>query len=57
MSRKVCRKCKIFAEKDKCPICGDNQFADSWKGRITILNAEKSEIANKMNKIKWGICD
>ncbi len=35
-------------EKDKCPICGENQFADNWKGRITILNHEKSEIANKM---------
>lgn len=48
MARRVCRKCKVFVEKDKCPICGENQFADNWKGRITILNHEKSEIANKM---------
>ena len=48
MARKVCRKCKIFVEKDKCSICGDNQFADNWKGRITILDVEKSEIAPKM---------
>ncbi|MBI4159461.1 DNA-directed RNA polymerase subunit E'' [Candidatus Woesearchaeota archaeon] len=48
MARKVCKKCKIFVEKDKCSICGGNQFNDSWKGRITILNFEKSEIAGKM---------
>jgi len=54
MSKKVCRKCKIFVEKEICPICQGNQFSTSWKGRITILNAEKSEIAKKLEIKKEG---
>lgn len=48
MARKVCKKCKLFVEKDKCPICGGNQFNDTWKGRITILKFDKSDVAGKM---------
>jgi DNA-directed RNA polymerase subunit E" len=54
MAKKVCRKCKIFVEKEICPICGGNQFTNTWKGRITILNAEKSEIAKKLEMKKDG---
>lgn len=46
--RKVCRKCKIFVKGNECPLCHDNNFTTSWKGRIIILNAEKSEIAKKV---------
>jgi len=52
--KKVCRKCKIFVEKDVCPICQGNQFTNTYKGRITILNAEKSEIAKKLEIKKDG---
>ena len=52
--KKVCRKCKIFVEKDICPICQGNQFTNTYKGRITILNAEKSEIAKKLEIKKDG---
>ena len=53
MARKVCKKCKIFVEKDKCPLCKKNQFQTNWKGRINILDAEKSEIAQKLEiKVK-----
>lgn len=48
MTKKVCKKCKIFVEKDKCPICKGNQFQTNWKGRINILDAEKSDIAKKL---------
>ncbi len=54
MSKKVCRKCKIFVEKEICPICQGNQFSTIWKGRITILNAEKSEVAKKLEIKKEG---
>ncbi len=47
--KKVCKKCKIFVQKETCPICKGNQFADSFKGRINVLDAEKSEIAKKLN--------
>ena len=48
MGRKVCKKCKMFVRKDKCPICNGNDFSENWKGRIYVLDAEKSEIAKKM---------
>lgn len=46
--RKICKKCKLFVHGSNCPICKGNQFVDGWKGRIIITDAEKSEIAKKM---------
>ncbi|MFH1455679.1 MAG: transcription elongation factor subunit Spt4 [archaeon] len=48
MVKKACKKCKIFVEGPECPICKSNQFSENWKGRINIIDAEKSEIAQKM---------
>ncbi len=51
--RKVCKKCKIFVEGPTCPICKGNQFTDSWKGRIFVVDVENSEVAEKMGiKVK-----
>jgi DNA-directed RNA polymerase subunit E" len=47
---KACKICKtIYEEGDKCPNCGSKEYTDSYKGRIEVLNSEKSEIANKIN--------
>ncbi len=46
--RKVCKKCKIFVEGNECPICKGNKFSTNWQGRISIINSEKSAIAEKM---------
>ena len=48
---KSCRMCNRIFEGDKCPACGSKEFSESFKGRVVILNPEKSEIANKL-KIK-----
>ena len=48
MAKKVCKKCKIMVDGNVCPVCKGNQFTDSWKGRIFIMDAEKSEIAKKV---------
>ena len=48
MARKICKKCKLFVVKDVCPICKENQFTDNWKGRLFILDFNKSEIAKKL---------
>lgn len=45
--RKACTKDKIFVEGSQCPICKGSDFVTNWKGRIAILNSEKSEIAKK----------
>jgi len=51
--KKICKNCKLFITGDKCPVCKTNQFTDSWKGKIVILDAEKSEIAKKLElKVK-----
>lgn len=47
--KKVCKKCKIFVEGDKCPLCQGTNLTDSWKGRLIILKPEESEIAKKLN--------
>lgn len=46
--KKACRKCKIFVKGTECPICHGKDFTTNWKGRIAILNPEKSEIAQKI---------
>ena len=46
---KACKLCKTIFEGEKCPRCGSKEFTDSFKGRIHVLNPEKSEIAQKLN--------
>jgi len=54
-AKKVCKKCNSFVEGPQCPLCGGNQFTESWKGKIYILNPEESEIAKKVKISKKGI--
>ncbi|MBI4144303.1 DNA-directed RNA polymerase subunit E'' [Candidatus Woesearchaeota archaeon] len=54
MKRKVCKSCKIFYEEEHCPVCKTDQQANSWKGRIHILNAKESDIAKKIRITKDG---
>jgi DNA-directed RNA polymerase subunit E" len=46
--KKVCKKCRLFVEGGQCPICKGSNFSENWKGRLTITDANKSEIAKKM---------
>ena len=55
MIRKVCKKCRIFVEGQKCPLCGGEQLTESWKGRVYVFNPEESEIAKNMKVTKKGI--
>jgi len=48
MKKKVCKKCKVFVEGNVCPNCKSNQFSINWQGRIYVLDANKSQIANKI---------
>jgi DNA-directed RNA polymerase subunit E" len=53
MAKKACKTCKILVDGSKCPLCQGGQFTDSWKGKIIILDSEKSEIAQKIGiKVK-----
>ncbi|MEM2121862.1 MAG: transcription elongation factor subunit Spt4 [Candidatus Woesearchaeota archaeon] len=46
--KKVCKKCKIFFEKEKCPICSGTDFSMNWQGKIFVIDPSKSEIAKKL---------
>lgn len=55
MQVKVCKSCReIINEGDKCPSCGSENIADSFKGKIVVLNPEKSEIAKNLKHNKKG---
>ena len=49
MKKKVCKRCKMFVEGNECPVCKTSQFSTSWQGRLNIIDASKSIIAEKIN--------
>lgn len=50
MKQKACKICKrIYDTGDKCPTCDARESTDSFKGRIIVMDSEKSEIAKKLN--------
>ena len=44
----------MIHEKDKCPNCDSKESTDTIKGRIVVVNPEKSELAQKLNIKKKG---
>lgn len=45
---KACKICNAIYEGEKCPKCDSKEYTDSFKGRVVVLNPEKSEIASKL---------
>ncbi|MEX0933024.1 MAG: transcription elongation factor subunit Spt4 [Candidatus Pacearchaeota archaeon] len=54
MKQKSCKVCKRIYETSKCPDCGSKEFIEGFKGRIYVLNPEKSELAKKLKIEKTG---
>lgn len=48
MKKKICKKCKLFVEGSECPICKGKEFSTNWQGRLNVLDANKSAIAEKI---------
>ena len=46
MKKKVCKSCKYFYEGTECPLCKSTTTANSWQGRMTIIDTQKSFIGN-----------
>lgn len=47
---KACKICnRIYETGDKCPRCDSKESTESFKGRVIVLDSEKSEIAKKLN--------
>lgn len=51
---KVCKNCKLIYEGESCPSCGKKEISDSFKGKVEIINSEKSEIAKNLKINKNG---
>jgi DNA-directed RNA polymerase subunit E" len=48
--QKACKICnKIYEKESKCPGCGAKESTEGFKGRIVVVDPEKSEIAKKLN--------
>lgn len=48
MTKKVCKNCRLFVEGDVCPICKSNIFTDNFKGRVYVVDAANSLVAQKI---------
>lgn len=46
--QKACKICNTIYEGEKCPKCDSKESTDNFKGRVEILDPEKSEIAQKL---------
>ncbi|HLC53988.1 MAG TPA: transcription elongation factor subunit Spt4 [Candidatus Nanoarchaeia archaeon] len=55
-AQKACKKCKAIYEGAKCPNCGasSEDSAETFKGRIVVLDEERSEIAKNVKITKKG---
>lgn len=49
VKQKACKVCKLIYEGDTCTKCGAKESTESFKGKIVVLDPEKSEIAQKLN--------
>lgn len=48
--QRACKVCNtIFEGTEKCPKCDSKEYTDAFKGRIVVLNPEKSEIAKNID--------
>lgn len=47
-TKKICKNCKAFMKGDNCPVCNSNQFTTSFQGRVMVIDANKSLVAQKL---------
>ncbi|MFA5174282.1 MAG: transcription elongation factor subunit Spt4 [Candidatus Pacearchaeota archaeon] len=52
---KACKNCKRIYEGDLCPNCERKDTSDTFKGKVEIINPEKSELAKELKVNKKGI--
>ena len=52
---KACKNCKLIYDGDTCPSCAKKDVSNSFKGKIEIVNPEKSEIGKELKVNKEGL--
>lgn len=50
MTEKACKTCHlIISEGNVCPLCNSGELSERWGSYVLIFDAEKSELAKKLN--------
>ncbi len=52
---KACKNCKMIYEGASCPSCQGKENVDSFKGKITVIDPENSEIAKNLGLKSKGV--
>ncbi len=52
---KACKNCRLIYEGSECPHCQNKNISDSFKGKIEIIDSEKSEIGKELKVNKNGL--
>ncbi|MSS74218.1 DNA-directed RNA polymerase subunit E'' [Candidatus Pacearchaeota archaeon] len=52
---KACKHCKMIFEGTSCPNCQGTEGTDSFKGKITVIDSENSELAKHTGIKSKGI--
>jgi len=52
---KACKNCRLIYEGDVCPSCGKKEVSDNFKGKVEIIDPEKSDMANRLKYTKKGV--
>jgi DNA-directed RNA polymerase subunit E" len=52
---KACKSCKLIYEGNTCPSCGQKVISDTFKGKVEIVDPEKSELAKELKVSKKGL--
>ncbi|MBT4174230.1 DNA-directed RNA polymerase subunit E'' [archaeon] len=47
--KKACKKCRLFVDGGECPLCKSTNLSESWKGRLVVTDANKSEIGKELD--------
>ena len=55
VKEKACKNCKLIYEGDACPNCEKKDTSDTFKGKVEIVNPEKSELAKELKVTKKGL--
>ena len=51
---KACKNCKLVYMGSNCPSCDKKEVSENFKGKVEIVNPEKSELANHLKINKKG---
>ena len=54
MSLRACRVCKTITSESVCPNCKSTDLSDDFTGVLIVIDAEKSQLAKKLNIEKEG---